>query len=47
MVNGVPRLDDADIDALVAFLQTLTDSEFQLASAENGTPSGQQLAGRR
>jgi len=46
-VNGVPRLDDADIDALVAFLETLTDAEFQMATTESGEPSGQRLAGRR
>jgi cytochrome c peroxidase len=46
-VNGVPRLDDADIDALVAFLETLTDAEFQMATTESGNASGQRLAGRR
>lgn len=46
-VNGVPRLDDADIDALVAFLQTLTDAQFQQATTESGNASGQRLAGRR
>jgi cytochrome c peroxidase len=45
-VGGVPRLDDKDIDALVAFLQTLTDAEFQLAGGA-ATSSGQRLAERR
>jgi cytochrome c peroxidase len=46
-VAGVPRLDDADIDALVAFLGTLTDVEFQVAAADGADASGQRLAGRR
>jgi cytochrome c peroxidase len=46
-VGGVPRLDGTDIDALVAFLGTLTDAEFQLAARESVEVSGQELAGRR
>jgi cytochrome c peroxidase len=46
-VGGDPRLDDSDIDALVAFLGTLTDAEFQLAAKEDGEPSGPRLAERR
>jgi cytochrome c peroxidase len=46
-VAGVPRLGEADIDALVAFLGTLTDAEFQVTAAESPKASGQRLAGRR
>jgi len=46
-VGGVPRLDEADIDALVAFLRALTDAEFQVASVEDAAPTGQRLAERR
>ncbi len=46
-VNGVPRLNDADIDAMVAFLGALTDAEFQVAAREDANASGQRLAERR
>jgi cytochrome c peroxidase len=46
-VNGVPRLNDADIDAMVAFLGALTDAEFQVAAREDADASGQRLAERR
>jgi len=31
--GGRPRLDDAEIDDLVAFLRTLTDADAQAATA--------------
>jgi cytochrome c peroxidase len=46
-VGGNPRLDDSDIDALVAFLGTLTDAQFQSAANLDAEPSGQRLAERR
>ncbi len=46
-VAGVPRLDEGDIDALVAFLETLTDAQFQLATGEGGDASSPRLAGMR
>jgi cytochrome c peroxidase len=46
-VGAVPRLDDGDIDALVAFLETLTDAQFQVAVREAPGAFDRRLAERR
>jgi cytochrome c peroxidase len=43
-VGAVPRLNDGEIDALVAFLGTLTDAEFRVASRGAGDTVQQRLA---
>jgi cytochrome c peroxidase len=45
--EGMARLNEADIDALVAFLESLTDAEYRLAARESDDGDGQRLAERR